>query len=140
MPSARRGHAVVAAPDGLMYIPGGVGEGAGANWLASVDVYNPMTNTWSRAASMPAARAFFGAVPGSDGRIYVIGEYNDTGAVEVYSPSTNAWSAVAPLEIARAGLAVASVGNRLLAIGGEQVNGPNGFLSKATEECRWSRR
>jgi N-acetylneuraminic acid mutarotase len=143
MPSARRGHAVVAPPDGLIYIIGGVGEGPGANWLASVDVYNPMTDTWRTAASMPTARAFFGAVLGSDGRIYAMGGYNDSGylsAVDAYDPSTNAWSAAAPLEIARAGLAVASVNNRLLAIGGEHLNGPKGFLSNATEECRCSRR
>jgi N-acetylneuraminic acid mutarotase len=92
---------------------------------------------------MPTARAYLGAVLGGDGRIYVIGGYNDNGylsAVDAYDPSTNAWSAVAPLEIARAGLAVASVSNRLLAIGGERVNGPNGFLSNAAEECRCSRR
>lgn len=143
MPSARRGHAVVAAPNGFIYVIGGRGEGSGTNYLASVDVYNPETDTWKTAASMPTARAFFGASLGSDGRIYAIGGYNDTGylrTVEAYDPSRNDWSAVAPLEIARAGLAVASVGNRLLAIGGEQVNGGDGFLSNATEERRCSRR
>jgi N-acetylneuraminic acid mutarotase len=142
MPSARRGHAVVAAPDGLIYVIGGQGEGPGANWLGSVDVYNPMTDTWRTAASMPTARALFGAALGSDRRLYVIGGYNDSGylsEVDAYDPPTNAWSAIAPLEMARAGLAVASVGNRLLAIGGEQVNGPKGFLSNAAEECRCSR-
>jgi N-acetylneuraminic acid mutarotase len=102
-----------------------------------------MTDTWKTAASMPTARAFFGAVLGSDGRIYVVGGYNDSGylsTVEVYDPSTNTWSTTAPLHIARAGLDVASVGNRLLAIGGEQVNGPEGFLSDVTEECRCSLR
>jgi N-acetylneuraminic acid mutarotase len=92
---------------------------------------------------MSTARAFFEAALGSDGRIYVVGGYNDSGylsAVKVYDPSANAWSASAPLEIARPGLAVASVGNRVLAIGGEQVSGPNGFLSNAAEECRCSRR
>ena len=110
------------------------------SWLGRTD---PKTDTWNTVASMPAARAFFGAVLGGDGRIYVIGGYNDSGylsAVEAYNPSTNAWSEVAPLKVARAGLAVASTGNRLLAIGGEHVNGPNGFLSNATEECRCSRR
>jgi N-acetylneuraminic acid mutarotase len=102
-----------------------------------------MTDTWKTAASMPTARAFFGAVLGSDGRIYVVGGYNDSGylsAVHAYDPSTNTWSATAPLQIARADLAVASVGNRLLAIGGEQVNGSDGLLSSAVEECRCSRR
>ena len=116
MPVARRGHAVVAGPDGLMYVVGGVEEGPGANGLASVDVYNPMTDTWSTVASMPTTRAFFGAVVGSDGRLYATGGYNDSGhlsAVDAYDPSTNSWSAVAPLDIARAGLAVASVNNRL---------------------------
>jgi hypothetical protein len=92
---------------------------------------------------MPTARAFFGAVLGSDGRIYVIGGYNDSGylsAVDAYDPSTTTWSAVAPLEIARAGLAVASVNNRILAIGGEHLDGPMGWLSNAAEECRCSRR
>ena len=85
------------------------------------------------AASMPTARAYLGGFLGSDGRLYAIGGYNDSGylsVVEAYDPSTNAWSAVAPLEIPLVGLAVASVNNRLLAIGGEQVNGPNGFLSQ----------
>jgi hypothetical protein len=73
----------------------------------------------------------------SDRRIYAIGGYNDSGyvgAVDAYDLSTNSWSVVAPLEVARAGLAVTAVGNRLLAIGGETLYGPSGFLSNATEQ------
>jgi hypothetical protein len=52
-----------------------------------------MTDTWKTAAGCRGPRAFFGAVLGSDGRIYVIGGYNDSGylsAVDAFDPSTNA--------------------------------------------------
>jgi Kelch motif protein len=61
-------------------------------------------------------------------------------AVEAYDLATDSWSPVAPLEVARASLGVAAVGNQLVAIGGEQVPGPEGFLSNVTEQYGRSQR
>jgi N-acetylneuraminic acid mutarotase len=63
--------------------------------VASLDVYDPATNTWTTLAPMPTAGPVIGAV--LRGRLYVIrgptGELADTGAgaLYVYDPVTNIW-------------------------------------------------
>jgi N-acetylneuraminic acid mutarotase len=125
MPTARSALAVTAGADGRIYAIGGVAEGVGGSVSLknTVEVYDPVTNSWSTAAPMPTARDGMTAAAGPDGRIYVMGGEKDdlTGltTVEVYDPATNSWSAGAPMPTGRYFLATATgADGRIYAIGG----------------------
>ncbi|HXW25516.1 MAG TPA: kelch repeat-containing protein [Xanthobacteraceae bacterium] len=96
--------------------------------------YDPAADSWKALAPMPTKRGAAGAAV-VDGKIYVTGGANslpgssETGihptrahhvlaTVEEYDPATNAWRARAPLLVARNHHAVATVGEKIYAIGG----------------------
>src|SRR5262245_6651400 len=62
----RLGLAAVTGRDGHIYAIGG-------NDVATVEGYDPASDTWTTRASMPTARGGLAAVAGPDGRIYAIG-------------------------------------------------------------------
>ena len=68
MPSARQG-AQAAAIDGIVYVIGGYRDGT---YLATVDAYDPASDTWVADASMPGPRYMAGGAV-VDGVAYVIG-------------------------------------------------------------------
>lgn len=73
---------------------------------------------------MPSPRAFAGAGV-VQGRIYVLGGYDgqsELAACTVYDPQTNRWSHCPDLRAPRGGVAVATVEDRLYAIGGGWEN------------------
>lgn len=80
-----RADMVVGVINGTLYLAGG----NNGSQLSTVEAYNPGTNTWSTAASLPTARtAAKGTV--SNGVLYVIGGYTGVstavGTVEAYTP------------------------------------------------------
>src|ERR1019366_3839084 len=88
-------------------------------------VYDPATNKWSQAASMPGPLDETTAVTGPDGRIYIPGG-QDTYAgppvntVYVYTPDTNTWAKTTPLPIARySQTAALGPDKRIYVIGGD---------------------
>jgi N-acetylneuraminic acid mutarotase len=131
MPTARAFMAAATGPDGRIYVVGGFGASpvsAGVS-LATLEAYNPGTNTWSSLASMPTARNSLAAAFGADGRLYVFG--GETGGqgtgtnvstVEAYDPATNTWSTRANMPTARDFLAAATASDGLIYV----VGGLNG--------------
>jgi len=136
MPTARYG-LVAAFANGLIYAIGGA-NGAGTA-LATVEAYNPTTNTWNaNLPAMPTAR--YGAAvavanvlsqtypPGPTiSMIFVAGGYDANGnalsTVEAFNTSTHTWSSVGPLVNARGYFGLfppteTATGDILLAIGG----------------------
>src|SRR5437868_4466609 len=125
MPTPRSGLAAATGADGRIYAIGGAD--ASGNPLATVEAYNPTTNTWTTAANLNTPRSGLAAVEGTDGRIYVIGGMAASGLtnlVEAYNPATNAWTQVATLPTPRSGLAAATgADGRIYAIGGANASG-----------------
>ncbi len=118
LPSARSD---VGAIDhgGKIYVFGGCAGGVPTN---EVDIYNPVTDTWSLGTPMPTARApFYGVGIKGDG-IYVMGGENAFGAPsaanEVYDIAHNSWSSATPLPHPRGEMGVASHGGRIYTVGG----------------------
>ena len=68
MPTPRR-HPAVAAIDGLLYVAGGTQQGPGPGALTTLEVYNPVSNTWTTKASLPAPRVAM-ASGVIDGKLY----------------------------------------------------------------------
>ena len=118
--TGQAGPLAAATSGGTVYAIGG--DSAGMSPTATVETYNPVTNTWSSVASLPTARDRLAATTGPDGSIYAIGG-NSFGTVssevDVYSPILNTWTTVAPLPTARSYLAAATgPDGKIYAIGG----------------------
>lgn len=80
---------------GLVYVIGGLNPTTGTA-LASVDIYDPVTNSWSAGTPMPTARWSLAATS-MGGKIYVVGGFvpgvGTVGTVEVYDPASPRQSA-----------------------------------------------
>lgn len=101
--------------NGKLYLFGGLGAGAG-----KVQIYDPVTNTWSLGADMPfAAGSSSSAVIG--GQVYVAGGIigsTTTNRVARYNPATNTWTARASMPQGRNHAAGATDGTLLYVAGG----------------------
>jgi DNA-binding CsgD family transcriptional regulator/N-acetylneuraminic acid mutarotase len=123
LPSKLSGYAL-AAFEGKLYLFGGWD---GQNYHAEVWQYDPGLDKWSAKSPMQTERAFAdAAVPERQGRIYVIGGENTSGALttnESYNPaeddgSGQSWSTKAPLPAPSSHLAAATTGRTIFVIGG----------------------
>ena len=126
MPTARSDLAA-AAVGGKIYALGGR-DAQLQERLATVEEYDPATDTWKQLPDMPTARDEFTAgVVG--GKIYVIGGFTTVkrgakvisktlSTVEVYDPAANNWGKVADLPIARVRTGSAALNAKIYVIAG----------------------
>jgi len=149
MPTPRNALSAVAV-DGKIYAIGGWGydrpEGgwesidptATGQDFASVEVYDPATDTWATRADMPTARSHM-TVSAVDGKIYAIGggarivggrKGDWLPVVEVYDTATNRWARAADLPTPRTVMSSTVVDGRIYVMGGEFHRGP----TSSTEE------
>ena len=104
IPTAR-GCMSASAVDGKIYVIGGRDNASDdASRLSTVEVYNPVTNTWAAGADMPTARRYpVSAAVG--GRIYIfggeIGGATYLSTVEAYDPATDTWSTLDSMPVER---------------------------------------
>ncbi len=86
--------------DDKIYVIGGYDSGGKA--LATVEQYDPITDTWKKLTDMKVPRAY-PAVVAMDGKIYAIGGENPTGcgpnvsSIERYSPDEDRWVVLMPM-------------------------------------------
>jgi N-acetylneuraminic acid mutarotase len=129
MPTPRYGLAAVVGSDGLIYAIGGFSFRVLGGVLSTVEVYDPLSNSWTVKGPMPSPRANFAATVGPNGLIYVIGGESSGSSyqrsMEVYDPAMSSWSVnAAPLPAANAALsAVLGPDGRIYVIGGSTPNG-----------------
>jgi len=131
-----------AVSGGQIYAFGGYGKPPAytARYLLTVEVYNPVNNTWSSSPSMKDARYGLAAVSTSPGLIYLIGGKNDSSVLpssnEEYIPSTGTSSYIAGLTSGqRSELAAVSIHNQgdvLYAMGGGNMWTPMNSLDAGT--------
>jgi len=121
MPTARQ-EVAVAELNGRVFVIGGFGASSEA--VPTVEVFDPATDRWETRAPLPAP-THHAAAAVIDGRLFVVGGYSGgrvswtpLRTVYEYDETRNSWSTRAPLRLARGGLAVATVGGRLHAVGG----------------------
>ena len=142
-----RQEVAVAELDGRMYVVGGFrasppGTQLPVEPVATVEVYDPATDTWEFVAPLPTPLHHTAAV-GVDGRLYVMGGWPDFFAtvidtVFVYDPSEDEWDTRAPMPTARAGLAVAELDGILYAAGGMPPERESDFAAYDPVADEWT--
>lgn len=108
--TARSHHAATALNDGRLLVTGGTTHESvdGQNRfvaLASAELYDPKTNTWSPAAPMADARNGHTATLLLDDTVLVAGgareQRQHLTSVERFDPKTNTWTREKPMDVAR---------------------------------------
>lgn len=117
----------VAELDGKIYIFGGYP--ATRLSVATVQVYDSVTDTWSLGTPLPVALNHTVAVP-FNGKIYVIGGQTGTGGngpfvntVYEYDPERKTWATRAPMPTSRGGGGAALIDGRIYVAGGRPPRG-----------------
>jgi N-acetylneuraminic acid mutarotase len=133
MPTARRYLGVTATSDGRIWAIGGEDAAFGdyGNAYATVEVYDPSTDSWTTKASMPTARRWVDVATATNGLIYAMGGQVGVASstinlvtVEAYNPSTDTWTTKANLPDAMYGFGlVAAANGKLYLIGGADSTG-----------------
>jgi cysteine-rich repeat protein len=126
-------HAAILLPNGKVLVAGGApGEYHGGP-LASAELYDPATNTWSLTGSLNVARREHAMTLLPDGKVLVTGG-NDASerplsSVELYDPATGRWTRVAGMGAARASHTATRLGNGKVLVVGGSGNDPVGSAS-----------
>jgi N-acetylneuraminic acid mutarotase len=118
-----RNRLAAGAVNGKIYVVGGTsGPSQSPVIHATLEEYDPATDTWNPKADMPTARRSL-AVAVLNGLLYAIGGNDGSGSVptvEAYDPVTDTWSPRASMSEDRALLSAAAVGGRIFALGGSR--------------------
>jgi N-acetylneuraminic acid mutarotase len=121
-----RGGATAKSIGGKIYVAGG-SPAEMVPSIAELDVYDPLTDSWSTGAPLPTPRENVASCV-IDNKLVVIGGWNDKrevqNVVEAYDPNTNTWERWPDLPTARGGLGAVVLDNRCYTIGGETWSTP----------------
>ncbi len=114
MPTARNATLAVVEKN-IVYVMGG-NLGGGANFVATVESYNPATNTWTEETPMDGAKDFPGG--GLIGTTIIAADgapagFEVTGDTESYNATTNSWSELTADPTARNGTCSGVIGGTL---------------------------
>jgi N-acetylneuraminic acid mutarotase len=115
MPTARWATAV-GVLNGIIYVIGGSN---GTGNLATVEAYDPATDSWATKTPMPTARSLPTAAV-VNGIIYVIGGISSSplATAEAYNPVTDTWTTEATMPTALYNMTATAVNGKVYAFGG----------------------
>ena len=105
--------------DGKLYVAGGY-DPKTHKFLASVEVFDDVTQAWYSLPDMRQPRAGF-ALTALNGQLFAAGGWRDRRyirSVEMYDPLATGWREVAPMQEVRGKLCAVAIGDELYAVGG----------------------
>ncbi|WNG40330.1 hemolysin [Archangium violaceum] len=98
-------HAAVLLPNGKVLVMGGNDSEHNGGVLASAELYDPATGTWSFSGSLSTARSHHTATLLPDGRVLIAGGIDGGGnllaSAELYDPATGTFSSVGAMGFGR---------------------------------------
>jgi N-acetylneuraminic acid mutarotase len=108
--------------DGKIYVIGGGNDNA----VRSVEIYDPLTDTWTEKADMPTGRYLLSTYV-VDGKIYATGGHEaqplpPLPSIEVYDPVTDTWTKAEDMPRPRFGHSTSVVNGKVYFIGGASRN------------------
>src|ERR1035441_449204 len=137
---ARYGHTVTLLPNGKLLAAGGYSTNiiASLNYLATAELYDPASGSWTVTGTQRASRAFHTATLLPSGKVLIVGGYGSGGSLlssaELYDPASGTWTTTGALASAREYHTATLLPNGMvLVIGGEtnQVTLGNPSLASA---------
>ena len=140
-------HSATRLGDGRVLVAGGQARAGSGEVTATVEFYQPATNTWAAGAAMAAARYAHTATLLPDGRVFVAGgaptnRLADIAAsTEVFDPATGRWTPTAPMRVPRLGhTATLLRDGKILVAGGTQGVTSNSSLAEVYDPAtdRWA--
>jgi hypothetical protein len=126
--TARRSHTATLLPNGKVLVAGGFVDQLsllGGFAIASAELYDPASGTWTPTGSLGSARAYHTATSLLNGKVLVAGGGNGGpngdpgGSAELYDPASGTWAATGSLVNGRVYHAATLLGNgKVLVAGG----------------------
>jgi WD40 repeat protein len=101
---ARNGHSAALLPNGKVLVVGGY-NGQQTDRLASAELYDPASGTWTLTSSLKLGRTLLTATLLRNGKVLVAGgaisSANSTATCELYDPATGTWTSTGTMLTAR---------------------------------------
>lgn len=135
---ARAAHTATLMTDGKVLIVGGVyNASTGAVPIASTEVYDPNTNSFSLVGSLVTPRYFHTATLLTDGEVFVVGgegpDGNSLASTETYNPNNRSFSTTGSMNSARSGHSSTLLPNGKVLIAGGLGDFDHHFALSSTE-------
>jgi WD40 repeat protein len=101
----RMGHTQTLLPDGRVLVVGGTTSAASWAGLASAEIWDPVSGTFTPTGSLSVGRSVHEAVLLADGRVLIVGGQTSAGAAvtsaELYDPSSGVFTRTGSMAVSR---------------------------------------
>jgi hypothetical protein len=122
---ARALHTATLPPNGKVLVAGGFDAGVGNTFLASAELYDPASGTWTVTQSLATARFVHTATLLPTGKVLAAGGQGTSGilaSAELYDPVLATWTATGGLGAVRARHTATLLPNGKVLVPGGQIN------------------
>ncbi len=127
--TGRYNHTATPLPNGKVLLAGGLGSGSAA--LASAELYDPTTDTFTPTGSMGAARGNHTATLLPNGKVLVAGGTGGGASAELYDPGTGTFTPTGSMSTGRQDHTATLLPNGLLLIVGGYTPSTSNYLASA---------
>jgi N-acetylneuraminic acid mutarotase len=130
MHTARYQHTATLLQNGEVLVAGGYNENETNPFLASAELYNPATGTWTTTGSLHSPRIYDTTTLLTNGQVLAAGGYNTTptainilATAELFNPATGKWTLTGKMHTPTTGAAAALLASgQVLVAAGENYN------------------